>query len=91
LRSTLADNYLVLHVAREYDSVLETVFKTELVTLLVDKIPGGGNLKFANQIPYLVKKSTWQAGRRGRLWGGGSDLLGHHSCKHGHGPMDDLE
>ena len=32
--STKQDNFLVLHVPDEYDSVLEVVFKTEFLTFL---------------------------------------------------------
>ena len=36
-RSTLSDDFLVLHVPNDYDSLIESVFKTELVVLLMDK------------------------------------------------------
>ena len=35
--SPLQDDFIVLHISGEYDSVLETVFKTEFLTLLSSK------------------------------------------------------
>ena len=35
--SPLQDDFIVLHIPGEYDSVLETVFKTEFLTLLSSK------------------------------------------------------
>ena len=35
--STMADDFLVLHVPTDYDSLIESVFKTELVVLLMEK------------------------------------------------------
>ena len=35
--STLQDDFVVLHVPGEYDTVFETVFKTELLTVLTKK------------------------------------------------------
>lgn len=33
----MADDFLVLHVPTDYDSLIESVFKTELVVLLMEK------------------------------------------------------
>jgi hypothetical protein len=49
--STLCDDYLVLHVPSDYDSLIETVFKTELVVLLMEKAREQGsaiNLEFSD-------------------------------------------
>ena len=35
--STLQDDFVVLHVPGEYDTIFETVFKTELLTVLTKK------------------------------------------------------
>ena len=35
--SPLQDDFIILHIPGEYDSVLETVFKTEFLTLLSSK------------------------------------------------------
>ena len=35
--STLQDDFVVLHVPGEYDTVFETVFKTEFLTVLTKK------------------------------------------------------
>lgn len=74
--STMADDFFVLHVGSAYDSVMSSVFKTELVTVLAEKFAeqGGRKLKitFSNsyllyffspiRIKYNVKKTTWQSG-----------------------------
>ncbi|XP_069798544.1 myosin IEb [Narcine bancroftii] len=60
--STLQDDFIVVHEAR-YDSVLESSFKTEFLSLLSKrytertqkKLP----LKFANQLEFKVKKEGW--------------------------------
>lgn len=45
--STKQDDFAVLHVPSEYDTVMELVFKTEFLTLLADKYRAatGGTLK----------------------------------------------
>jgi myosin-1 len=64
--STKCDDIFVIHTPNDYDSVLETVFKTELVTVVSEKyqLKLGRNLSlnFKDDIEYSVKKTTWQAG-----------------------------
>jgi hypothetical protein len=45
--STKQDDFVVLHVPAEYDTVMEMVFKTEFLTLLAEKYKAvtGGTLK----------------------------------------------
>ncbi|XP_053559787.1 unconventional myosin-Ie [Bombina bombina] len=60
--STLQDDFLIVHES-QYDSVLESVFKTEFLSLLYKrfeertqkKLP----LKFNNQLEFKVKKEGW--------------------------------
>ncbi|KAM4014231.1 unconventional myosin-Ie-like isoform 1-T1 [Anomaloglossus baeobatrachus] len=60
--SQLQDDFLVIHEA-QYDSVLESVFKTEFLSLLYKryeertqkKLP----LHFSNQLEFKVKKEGW--------------------------------
>jgi hypothetical protein len=57
--STMCDDYVVLHVPSDYDSVIETVFKTELVILLIEKAEEVGHnirLDFSDTITYQIKK-----------------------------------
>ena len=35
--SELQDDFVVMHIPMEWDSVIETVFKTELLTLMAEK------------------------------------------------------
>ncbi|XP_023669835.1 unconventional myosin-Ie isoform X1 [Paramormyrops kingsleyae] len=68
--STLQDDFFILH-EQEYDSLLESTFKTELVSLLARrfeertqrKLP----MKFANTLEVKLKKESW-----GPWSGGGS-------------------
>ncbi|XP_056409188.1 unconventional myosin-Ie-like [Hyla sarda] len=60
--SSLQDDFLIIHEA-QYDSVLESVFKTEFLSLLYKryeertqkKLP----LRFSNQLEFKVKKEGW--------------------------------
>jgi len=57
--STLCDNYIVLHIPKEYDHLMETPNKTEFLTLLVEKfeILTGRKLpiNFQDNITYKIK------------------------------------
>ena len=63
--SELQDDILVLHIPTEWDAVLETVFKTELLTLLAEKykavarknlqINFGNQLVLLNELCYAVE------------------------------------
>ncbi|KAK0141966.1 Unconventional myosin-Ie [Merluccius polli] len=68
--STMQDDLLILH-EQEYDSLLECVFKTELISLLSrrfeEKTQRKLPLKFSNTLELKLKKETW-----GFLSGGGS-------------------
>ncbi|XP_056463319.1 unconventional myosin-Ie isoform X1 [Gadus chalcogrammus] len=68
--STMQDDLLILH-EQEYDSLLECVFKTELVSLLSrrfeEKTQRTLPLKFSNTMELKLKKETW-----GFLSAGGS-------------------
>ena len=61
--STLQDDFVVIHVPSEYDNVFETIFKTELLTILSEKYntATGRNLtiNFSDSITYTVKKTTF--------------------------------
>ena len=63
--STKCDDIFVIHTPNDYDSVLETVLKTELVTVVSEKyqLKLGRSLviNFKDDIEYSVKKTTWQA------------------------------
>ncbi|KCV73289.1 myosin I [Fonticula alba] len=58
--STLADDVVVFHIPGEYDNVFETVFKTELISLMVEKAKDHFgktlNVRFSDAITYTVKK-----------------------------------
>ena len=70
--STLADDILVFQIEKDFDNVIETVFKTELVTVISEnyEIITGQKLKILfsdlyfllTRISYEVKKTTWQSG-----------------------------
>eukprot|EP01135_Chromosphaera_perkinsii_P001858 Nk52_evm7s212 gene=Nk52_evmTU7s212 len=61
--STRQDDFVVIHVPTEYDNVFETIFKTELLTILSEKYntTTGRNLtvNFSDSITYSVKKTTF--------------------------------
>ncbi|XP_077576442.1 myosin IEb isoform X2 [Stigmatopora nigra] len=60
--STLQDDIFILH-QEEYDSVLQSVFKTEFLSLLLrrhrEKTRGDLPLKFNNLLEFKVKKGGW--------------------------------
>ncbi|KAJ7385321.1 Unconventional myosin-Ie [Desmophyllum pertusum] len=61
--SPLQDDFIVLHIPGEYDSVLETVFKTEFLTLLSSKYQDSLN----RQLKIDIVSSDSEEGRVG--WG----------------------
>uniref|UniRef100_A0A8C5R4E2 Myosin IE n=1 Tax=Leptobrachium leishanense TaxID=445787 RepID=A0A8C5R4E2_9ANUR len=60
--SCLQDDFIILHEA-QYDSVLETVFKTEFLSLLFKRYEERTQKKlpvdFRNQLEFKVKKEGW--------------------------------
>lgn len=64
--STMADDLFVLHVQNDYASVLESVFKTEFLTLLTkrykDKTGKDLRLTFSDSLEFGVKKEGWGGG-----------------------------
>ncbi|XP_076593535.1 myosin IEb isoform X1 [Chaetodon auriga] len=60
--STLQDDFFIIH-EEEYDSVLQSVFKTEFLSLLVkryqEKTQKKLPLKFNNLLEFKVKKGGW--------------------------------
>lgn len=78
--SPLQDDFIVLHIPGEYDSVLETVFKTEFLTLLSSKYQDSVNrqlrVDIASSITVTVKKEGWGGGgtRSLNFTTGGSDI-----------------
>ncbi|XP_063001784.1 unconventional myosin-Ie-like [Elgaria multicarinata webbii] len=60
--STLQDDFIIIHEP-QYDSVLESVFKTELLSLLYkryeEKTQKQLTVKFNNQLEFKVKKDGW--------------------------------
>uniref|UniRef100_A0A8C3SKW1 Myosin IE n=1 Tax=Chelydra serpentina TaxID=8475 RepID=A0A8C3SKW1_CHESE len=60
--STLQDDFLIVHEP-QYDSVLESVFKTELLSLLCKRYEERTrrqlSVKFSNQLEFKVKKDGW--------------------------------
>ncbi|EMP27973.1 Myosin-Ie [Chelonia mydas] len=60
--STLQDDFLIIH-GPQYDSVLESVFKTELLSLLCKRYEERTRrqltVKFSNQLEFKVKKDGW--------------------------------
>ncbi|KAI9202468.1 P-loop containing nucleoside triphosphate hydrolase protein [Polychytrium aggregatum] len=64
--STKNDDFFVVHIPKEYDNVLENLFKTELITVLSEKyelhLKRPLKIDFVDSIKYSVKKTTWQAG-----------------------------
>jgi len=63
--STLADDFFVLHVPSEYDNVFESVFKTELISLIKEKITESGRnvpVNFTDNIEYTLKKEGFGGG-----------------------------
>ncbi|CAF99593.1 unnamed protein product, partial [Tetraodon nigroviridis] len=68
--STMQDDFVILH-EQEYDSLLQCVFKTELISLLARRFEEKTHrklpLKFNNTLEMKLKKENW-----GFLSGGGS-------------------
>ncbi|XP_043357746.1 unconventional myosin-Ie-like [Dermochelys coriacea] len=60
--STLQDDFLIVHEP-QYDSVLESIFKTELLSLLCKRYEERTrrqlSVKFSNQLEFKVKKDGW--------------------------------
>ncbi|KAL7977979.1 hypothetical protein Chor_004966 [Crotalus horridus] len=60
--STLQDDFLIIHES-QYDTVLESVFKTELLSLLFKRYGERTQkqlpIKFSNQLEFKVKKDGW--------------------------------
>ncbi|XP_072038335.1 unconventional myosin-If-like isoform X2 [Amphiura filiformis] len=77
--STLQDNFFVIHVQDEYASCLESMFKTEFLTVLSKKYrdTAGRELQcaFSDSIDFMVKKEGWGGGgtRQIRFLQGQSD------------------
>ncbi|XP_066913408.1 unconventional myosin-Ie-like [Clytia hemisphaerica] len=69
--SALQDDFLIIHVQNDYDSILESVFKTEFLTLLAKKFENITKQKLKvevkNNITIAVKKDRWE-----KLGGGGT-------------------
>ncbi|XP_053573509.1 unconventional myosin-Ie [Bombina bombina] len=67
--STMQDDFFILH-EQEYDSLLESVFKTEYISLLTkryeEKTQRKLPLKFSNTLDMKLKKENWGP------WSGGS-------------------
>ncbi|XP_067824335.1 unconventional myosin-If [Heptranchias perlo] len=63
--STRQDDFVVLHEP-EYDSLLESIFKTELISLLCKRIEELSRqklkLNFADSIQFKIKKEGWGGG-----------------------------
>ncbi|XP_068688023.1 unconventional myosin-Ie-like isoform X1 [Montipora foliosa] len=64
--SPMQDDFIVVHIPGEYDSVLETVFKTEFLTLLSSKYQESTNrqlkVDISSSITVAVKKEGWGGG-----------------------------
>ncbi|XP_072284752.1 unconventional myosin-Ie-like [Pyxicephalus adspersus] len=60
--STLQDDFIIIHEA-QYDSVLESVFKTEFLSLLYkryeERTQRKLDVRFSNQLEFKVKKEGW--------------------------------
>ncbi|XP_044135648.1 unconventional myosin-Ie [Bufo gargarizans] len=60
--STLQDDFFILH-EQEYDTLLESIFKTEFISLLAkhyeEKTQRKLPLKFSNTLEMKLKKETW--------------------------------
>ncbi|WAQ98849.1 MYO1E-like protein [Mya arenaria] len=63
---TMQDDLMVLHIQNDYASVLESVFKTEFLSLLTkrykDKTGKDLRLQFSDSIDFAVKKEGWGGG-----------------------------
>jgi len=62
--STRQDGIVVLHIREDYDSVLETIFKTEFLTLLAKRFEAvmgtALRINFQDTIEVAVKKDRWE-------------------------------
>ena len=61
--SSKCDDFFVIHVANDFDSVFENIFKTELITVIhacYSRLTGQALLLiFVDDIQYSVKKTSW--------------------------------
>ncbi|KAJ4435524.1 Unconventional myosin-Ie [Periplaneta americana] len=64
--STFQDDFIILHMKEDYDSLLEMIFKTEFLLLLNKKyqtqLGREINVKFSNSLEFKVKKEGWGGG-----------------------------
>lgn len=63
--STLCDDFFIIHVPSEYDNVFESVFKTELISLIKEKFQLSGRdipINFTDSIDFTVKKEGFGGG-----------------------------
>ncbi|XP_012234244.1 unconventional myosin-Ie-like [Linepithema humile] len=64
--STLQDNFIIIHTKEDYASLLESVFKTEFLSVLSKKyLEDTGhlmNIRFSNDLEFKVKKEGWGGG-----------------------------
>ncbi|EZA57696.1 Myosin-Ie [Ooceraea biroi] len=64
--STLQDNFIIIHAREDYGSLLESVFKTEFLSVLSKKyLEDTGHIliiKFSNDLEFKVKKEGWGGG-----------------------------
>ncbi|GAB1861960.1 Unconventional myosin-Ie-like isoform X2 [Camponotus japonicus] len=64
--STLQDNFIIIHTKEDYASLLESVFKTEFLSVLgkkyLEDIGHPLNVKFSNDLEFKVKKEGWAGG-----------------------------
>eukprot|EP00054_Salpingoeca_dolichothecata_P025400 m.177618 g.177618 ORF g.177618 m.177618 type:complete len:1031 (-) comp25343_c1_seq7:140-3232(-) len=63
--STKQDDFVILHVPAEYDTVVEMVFKTEFLTLLQEKLSADGRtlqVTFSDNLTFKLKKEGWGGG-----------------------------
>ena len=90
--SPLQDDFVVVHIPGEYDSVLETVFKTEFLTLLSSKYQEAVNrhlkVDISHRFVLCFTRCVWapglfflSTGKRSKGTLGGFKLLGRSSHK----------
>lgn len=64
--STLQDDFVVIQVKENYDSLLEVMFKTEFLSCISKqyqaKMSRALNIKFGNSIEIQIKKDRWLGG-----------------------------
>jgi myosin-1 len=68
--STLADDFFIIHVPSEYDNVFESVFKTELISLLKEKLRECSRdlpVNFVDSMDFTVKKEGFGGGGKKNL------------------------